>query len=132
MAFWVADAPHHAAQAQTMTQDFLAAQRLGIRIYPVAASGTDALLEYTMRTAAEVTGGRYLFLTNDSGIGDDHKEPTIPCYLVTTLDKAMLRMIGMELTGKDDQPAAGDIIRTSGDPKDGTCVLASGQIVTVL
>ena len=132
MAFWVADAPHHAAQAQTMAQDVLAAHGLGIRLYPIAASGTDDLLEYTMRTAAEVTGGRYLFLTNDSGIGNSHKEPTVPCYVVTTLDKAMLRMIDMELTGTDSQPAASDIIRTSGDPKDGTCVLDGGDIVTVL
>jgi hypothetical protein len=132
MAFWVADAPHHDADAQTMAQDILLAHGLGIRFYPISASGTDDLLEYTMRAAAEVTGGRYLFLTNDSGIGNSHKEPTIPCYVVTTLDKAMYRMIGMELTGTDVPPTAGDIIRTSGDPKDGTCVLQSGDIVTVL
>jgi hypothetical protein len=132
MAFWVADAPHHASDAPVMVQDILAASGLGIRLYPIAASGTDDLLEYTMRTAAEVTGGRYLFLTNDSGIGGNHKEPTIPCYLVTTLNEAMRRMIDMELTGVDHQPAAADILRTSGDPKDGTCVLDGGQIVTVL
>ena len=85
-----------------------------------------------MRTAAEVTGGRYVFLTNDSGIGDNHKEPTIPCYVVTTLDKAMRRMIDMELTGTDAQPAAADIVRTSGSPKDGTCTLGNGDIVTIL
>jgi hypothetical protein len=132
MAFWVADAPHHAKDAQTMVQDFLMAHALGIRFYPIAASGTDDLLEYTMRTAAEVTGGRYLFLTNDSGIGNDHKEPTIPCYVVTTLDKAMYRMIGMELTGTDVPPAPADIIRISGNPTNGTCSLQSGDIVTIL
>ena len=44
MAFWVADAPHHVAQAQTMAQDILAAHGLGVRLYPSAASGTDDLL----------------------------------------------------------------------------------------
>jgi hypothetical protein len=132
MAFWVADAPHHAAASQMMVQDVLTAHGLGVRFYPIAASGTDDLLEYTMRTAAEVTGGRYLFLTNDSGIGNDHKEPTIPCYVVTTLDKAMLRMIDMELTGTDNQPAPADIVRTSGNPTDGRCTTGSGQIVTIL
>jgi hypothetical protein len=132
MAFWVADAPHHAERAPTMVQDVLAAHGIGIRLYPIAASGTDDLLEYTMRTTAEVTGGRYLFLTNDSGIGGSHKEPTIPCYVVTTLAKAMRRMIDMELTGTDSPPAAADIIRTSGDPTNGTCALDGGQIVTVL
>jgi hypothetical protein len=132
MAFWIADAPHHAAQAPVMAQDILTAHGMGIRLYPIAASGTDDLLEYTMRTAAEVTGGRYLFLTDDSGIGDSHKEPTIPCYVVTTLDKAMLRMIDMELTGTDSPPAPADILRTSGDPQNGSCTLQSGQIVTLL
>ena len=44
-----------------MVSAFTDAQTLGIRIYPVAASGADDLLEYTMRSAAEVTGGRYPF-----------------------------------------------------------------------
>lgn len=57
MLAWVADAPHHAADAPVMVQDILAASGLGVRLYPIAASGTDDLLEYTMRTAAEVTGG---------------------------------------------------------------------------
>ena len=132
MAFWIGDAPHHAERASAMVTDFLAAQAAGIRLYPIAASGTDDLLEYTMRTGAEVTGGRYLFLTNDSGIGNDHKTPTIPCYQVTSLDKAMLRMIAMELTGTEIEPAPEDVIRTSGDPHDGTCLLADGQTVCAL
>ena len=86
-----------------------------------------------MRTGAEVTGGRYLFLTNDSGIGNDHKTPTIPVDIqVTSLDKAMLRMIAMELTGTQIEAAPEDVIRTSGDPNDGTCLLADGQTVCAL
>ena len=132
MAFWVADAPHHQGRETTMMQDILMAQGLGVRLYPIAASGTDDLLEYTMREAAEVTGGRYIFLTSDSGIGGAHKEPTIPCYFVTALDKAMYRMINMELSGNDSPPAAADVIRTGGDPKNGRCTLADGQQVSVL
>jgi hypothetical protein len=30
-----------------------------------------------MRAAALVTGGQYLFLTDDSGVGDAHGEPHI-------------------------------------------------------
>jgi hypothetical protein len=71
---------------------------VGVHIYAVAASGVDELTEDTMRSAAELTGGRYLFLTNDSGVGGAHKEPEIPCYFATHLDDAILRMVDIELT----------------------------------
>jgi hypothetical protein len=132
MAFWIADAPHHAGNAGTMVNDVLLAQRLGIHLYPIAASGADTLVEYTMRTAAQVTGGRYLFLTDDSGIGGSHQEPTIPCYFVTALNRAMIRMAAMELTGTNIDVAPADVIRTSGNPTAGRCTLADGQQVTVL
>ena len=38
-----------------------------------------------MRQAALVTNGRYLFLTDDSGVGLSHAEPNIACYRVTSL-----------------------------------------------
>jgi len=44
-----------------------------------------------MRSAAEITGGRYLFLTDDSGVGGPHKTPEIPCYFVTKLARALVR-----------------------------------------
>ncbi len=132
MAFWIADAPHHEGREMMMVSDILLAQRLGIHLYPIAASGADDLVEYTMRTAAEVTGGRYLFLTDDSGIGLSHDEPTIPCYFVTTLSRAMSRMATMELTGTNIDVAPADVIRTGGDPVAGKCTLADGQVVSAL
>jgi hypothetical protein len=84
-----------------------------------------------MRTAAQLTGGRYLFLTNDSGLGNSHKEPSIPCYFVTRLDTAMLRMIDVELTGVYREPAPAEIIRTGGNPENGACVLESGESAIV-
>ncbi len=60
-----------------------AARSLDVHIYPVASSGVDELTELTMRSAAQLTGGRYLFLTDDSGVGGAHMEPSIPCYFVT-------------------------------------------------
>jgi len=126
MAFWIADAPHHIGREGAIANSVLLAQRLGIHIYPIAASGVDDVTEYTMRTAAQVTGGRYLFLTDDSGIGGAHKEPTIPCYFVTALDRAMIRMAAMELSGTTVNIAPADIIRTGGDPREGRCSLANG------
>jgi len=126
MAFWLADAPHHVGREGAIANSVLLAQRLGIHIYPIAASGVDDVAEYSMRTAAQVTGGRYLFLTDDSGIGGAHQEPTIPCYFVTSLSRAMIRMAAMELSGTTVDVAPADVIRTGGNPRDGRCSLTSG------
>jgi hypothetical protein len=131
LLFWVADAPHHSQNALAMMDAIQSLQDSRVHIYPVASSGIDELTEITMRSAAQLTGGRYLFLTDDSGIGNDHKEPSIPCYFVTHLDDAIRRMVDIELSGKYREPAPGDIIRTGGDPTNGSCKLESGQQVYV-
>ena len=41
--FWIADAPHHVGHESTMVSAFETAQQLGIRIYPIAASGADVV-----------------------------------------------------------------------------------------
>jgi hypothetical protein len=101
----------------------------GVHLYPVASSGIDELSEHSMRSAAQLTGGRYLFLTDDSGVGGSHKEPTIPCYFVTRLDDAILRMVEIELSGEYHEPTTAQIIRTGGNPESGRCTLTSGDIV---
>jgi hypothetical protein len=131
LAFWVADAPHHNDKAVAMAEGIRGMSKLGVHVYPVASSGVDELTEVTMRTAAALTGGRYLFLTNDSGIGNDHKQPTIPCYFVTKLDVAIGRMVDIELSGVYREPEASEVLRTGGDPKDGSCQLDSGESVLV-
>jgi hypothetical protein len=129
LAFWVADAPHHEQNAQAMVDAIEDLQALDVHVYPVASSGVDELTEVTMRSAAQLTGGRYLFLTDDSGVGGAHKEPTIPCYFVTKLDSAIVRMIDIELSGEYREPAGDEIIREGGDPQDRACELESGQTV---
>ena len=131
LAFWVADAPHHSDKAGALKSAIETAQAQGVHIYPVASSGVDELTELTMRSAAQLTGGRYLFLTNDSGVGNDHKEPSIPCYFVTKLDDAILRMVDIEMSGVYREPSAAEVIRTGGDPQNGACELESGQTVYV-
>lgn len=78
--FMVLDAPAHAESERQGTNQNIAraittAANMGVRIIPIVASGADDDLEATMRTAAAVTGGRYLFLTDHSGIGGSHKDP---------------------------------------------------------
>ena len=131
LAFWVADAPHHDARAKAMADALRGMQALGVHVYPVASSGVDDLTELSMRTAAALTGGRYLFLTDDSGVGFDHKEPTIPCYFVTSLRDAIVRMVDIELTGDYHEPNTSQIVRKGGDPQDGACKLGSGESVFV-
>ncbi|HEY1959464.1 MAG TPA: VWA domain-containing protein [Polyangiaceae bacterium] len=126
VAFWIGDAPQHSEHAADIAQTFQDARQRDIHLYPVAASGADATLELTMRSAAQLTGGRYLFLTDDSGIGDSHEVPSIPCFFVTKLAKQIVRMASIELTGVYREPDAGDIIRTGGNPASGACTLEEG------
>ncbi|MBS3914575.1 MAG: type IX secretion system membrane protein PorP/SprF [Bacteroidetes bacterium] len=66
----------------------------GIRMVPIIASGTyDASLEYLMRNVALLTNGKTIFLTDHSGIGDHHMEPTTDQYEVEFLNHIILRTI---------------------------------------
>jgi hypothetical protein len=131
LVFWVADAPHHERKAAAFAAALRQTAELDIHVYPVASSGVDPLTELTMRSAAQLTGGRYLFLTDDSGVGLSHREPTIPCYFVTALNHAILRMIHIELTGRYAEPRPEQIIRTGGDPESGACRLDDGTDVLI-
>jgi hypothetical protein len=130
LAFWVADAPHHNDKAGALKSAIEAAQTAGVHIYPVASSGVDELTELTMRSAAQLTGGRYLFLTDDSGIGYSHEIPHIPCYTVTRLDRAVVRMIDSELTGQRADVADDDVVRQVGSPDaEGKCSIGGTEMV---
>jgi hypothetical protein len=129
LVFWITDAPHHDADASTMAEAIRSLGQLGVHIYPVAASGADDLTQLTMRSAAQLTGGRYLFLTDDSGVGDPHAVPLIPCFFVTKLNKAILRMVDVEMSGRYHEPDSADVIRTGGDPHSGRCTLSDGSQV---
>jgi hypothetical protein len=131
LAFWVTDAPHHDKDAATMAESLRALRDIGVHLYPIAASGADDLTELTMREGAQLTGGRFLFLTDDSGVGNSHLTPRVPCFFVTKLDAAILRMVDVELTGVYREPAAAEVIRTGGDPQSGSCTLNDGSVVSV-
>lgn len=95
LLFLVLDAPphHEATQLAQLKELIPAAQRQGIRIIPVASSGVDKETEFLMRMLAIGTGGEYVFLTNDSGIGGDHIEPTIGEHQVEKLNELLIRLI---------------------------------------
>jgi hypothetical protein len=112
--FLIGDAPPHAHEVgQTMTAlDKL--RKLGVAIYPVAASDYNEEIELVMRAGALLSGGQFLFLTDDSGVGNPHAEPRIPFYQVEHLNKLMIRMIASELSGQRLEPNPADILRTVG------------------
>ncbi|MCU0682115.1 MAG: VWA domain-containing protein [Polyangiaceae bacterium] len=130
LAFWVADAPAHHGEGPALAGVIRDAKAKGVHLYPIASSDSNDSAEYQMRSAAQMTGGRYLFLTNDSGIGNSHAEPHIPCYNVTRLDHAIVRMIGVELSGRHVEAESNEVIRSVGRPnQEGKCQLSSGQPV---
>jgi hypothetical protein len=93
--FLILDAPPHDAQQnldlyQASVQK---AAEKGIMIIPVGASGIDKPTEFLMRFTAIATNGTYTFLTNDSGIGNDHITPTVGKYTVEFLNDLMVRLI---------------------------------------
>jgi hypothetical protein len=129
MAFWIGDAPAHVEEASDVRASIDALVQKSVHVYPVASSGVDGLAEYTMRSVAQFTGGRYVFLTDDSGIGNSHAEPHIPCYVVTRFDQAIVRLVESELSGKRVEPASSDVLRTVGNPAAGKCSLTDDSEV---
>jgi len=95
MLFLLADAPpqQYAGQDYTYHEAIQDAAANGIAIYPVAASGVDKPTEFLFRAMAVMTGGKYVFLTDDSGVGDSHEEPDITGYKVEKLNDLMVREI---------------------------------------
>ena len=91
----LADAPPHPYDgARYTTEHALAdALRKGISIFPIAASGVDKPTEHLFRGLAAATGGKYAFLTDDSGIGNPHMKPDIQGYKVEPLNRLLVREI---------------------------------------
>ena len=95
LLFLVLDAPPHNTRAIVAEMHKLTAKAAaaGIRIIPVASSGVDKDTEFLLRTLAMASGGTYVFLTDDSGIGYAHLEPTIGPYDVEMLNNLLVRLI---------------------------------------
>ena len=95
LMFLVLDAPpHYTEENVAKLRELLAdAAAKGIRIIPVAASGADEETEFLCRSFAVLTGGTYTFLTDDSGIGNSHLEPTVGYYQIEKLNDMLVRII---------------------------------------
>ena len=95
LLFLVLDAPPHHNSEVLKKIEYLSrkAAQKGIRIIPVTGSGIDKSSEYLMRALALSTNGTYTFLTDHSGVGNPHIEPTTDKYDVEHLNDLLVRLI---------------------------------------
>ncbi len=95
IAFLLLDAPPHYTPEiiddihSTLTD----AAAKGIKIIPITASGIDKETEFLMRFISILTNGTYVFITNHSGIGNEHLEASVGEYQVEHLNDLMVRLI---------------------------------------
>jgi hypothetical protein len=119
----VADAPPHDENIGKAWRAAEAARAKRIQIVPVAASGVGDTAEFVMRAMAAATQSRYIFLTDDSGIGNPHATPAVDCFLVTRLDRLVRRVLDSQISGRRVEPREGEVIRSVGQYENGKCVL---------
>lgn len=72
------DAPCHndTASKNRIKRSIEKASSMGIHIIPVAASGIDLSTEFLLKNIAIATNGEYVYITDDSHIGNSHLQPT--------------------------------------------------------
>ncbi len=95
ICFVVLDAsPHQSPEINaSLERSIREAARRGIRIVPVTASGIQKDTEFLMKFFGLATNGTYVFLTDHSGIGGKHLEPTSDEYKVEPLNDLLVRLI---------------------------------------
>ena len=96
IAFMLLDAPaHHNDKVISSLQNSIQSYaENGIKIIPIAASGINKEAEFMLRFFSVTTGGTYVFITNDSGIGGDHIAASVGEYEVELLNELIVRLIG--------------------------------------
>ena len=93
VCFLIFDAPPHYGTEDRIVEAVESAAARGIHVVPVVASNAERETELFGRTLAICTDGEYVFLTDDSGVGDSHLEPIIGDYSVELLHDIIVRII---------------------------------------
>lgn len=95
IAFLILDAHCHqdSATIALLHEQILNAAAWGIRVVPVVCSGLSEPGELLMRSIALATNGTSFFLTDDSGIGNTHLQPTTDTLKVEHLNDMLVRTI---------------------------------------
>jgi hypothetical protein len=103
LIFLVADAPPHLDYSQDFdyAQEMAVAAANGIKIFPIAASGTDDQAEFIFRQIAQFTQARFIFLTYEgpaqAGEPGDVSTMNVSSYGVQDLDDLVVRLVREEL-----------------------------------
>ncbi len=100
LIFLIADAPPHLDYSQDYdyAQEIFNATEDGIKIIPLASSGLDDQGEYIFRQLAQMTGGKFLFLTYGAGGGPgDDTTHHVDDYSVLSLDDLVVKVVEEEL-----------------------------------
>ena len=101
----VADAPAHDADVNSWNSSARTLASKGVRIITVASSGIDKKTEYFFRCQSIMTNGTYVYLTDDSGIGNSHLEATVEEKpVVEYLNNSLVRLIKGYHTGIFEDP----------------------------
>jgi hypothetical protein len=95
LVFLILDAPPHDNEKvkEELEKQITDAARNGVKIIPVVASGVNKETEFLMRFFTLATNGTYVFITDDSGIGNDHLEPTVGEFEIEFLNDLIVRVI---------------------------------------
>ena len=96
IAFLVLDAPahqDHQGVVESLQKSVKQYADLGVKLIPVFCSGPDKSCEFMCRLFAVLTGGTYVFLTDDSGVGGDHIEASVGDFQVEPLNDLLVRLI---------------------------------------
>lgn len=98
----VADAPpkEYADANYTWRDAMFDAARNGVRILPVAASGADRTVEYIFRAMGTATSTPYVYLTDDSGVGNAHVEADTDRVVVEGFARLLERLVIADLRGE--------------------------------
>ena len=96
MAFLILDAPahqDHPGVIESLQKSIRSFAEKGIKIIPVFCSSYEKDCEFMSRQFAILTGGTYVFLTNDSGVGGEHIEATVGDHQIEHLNTLLVRLI---------------------------------------
>lgn len=100
LVFVVADAPPHLDYQSDVDYaiDALLASRRGIKIQPIASSGSGPVAEYVFRQLAQITSGRFVFLTyGANGAPGDRTNVNVDAYETLALDALVVRLASEEV-----------------------------------